>query len=617
MAGDTVTTIFGGDDSNFQAAARKVKGAVESLAAFASPMSFFHKAQEGAEGLHKASEGAKEGVENLKKALEPLIAMGAALLGVESIFEGIKHAIEQASERESAGFHLEAIAGGADKARGAIEKLEAISAQTATDFPKLAIGAEKLMEAGESADSAADSMGKLQKIALNTGSDVNELGEIYARVLTKSDVTSKDLVKLAMTGVPGIKAIASEFKAVERDTASANLAIDKTIQELNRLYEVSSKQTGAVNAFGGKIGLMQASFAAWARSGGNAISGLVRSLDGISEAGIGSMSGTFGKEFTEGLQQIETETGLSGAALQRYMAEGKLGFEELTAASARFREEQHKKEDADLEAQKLANQNNLIEKQKGLLDQVRGAIEKATAKGGIFASVEAFFETFAGKWQQVQHSIDETFEAFGKPLIDALKPVLDQVTGYFTGPGKATVTAWGNALGGVINDAMQGLMHGDWAPLQKDGKAAFETILSYATKGIQELGIVLGAALGGPGILKIIDGLQQMLVAAGHAFGKAIAEGVSPMNKIQDFLTSNVPGAKQGAFAVSGLRQQNFTPEQKTEFDQRMKGHENDTDPGDKYRIIEDIASGDRESGTKADYHDLAEGGRKVGEGVS
>ena len=72
-------------------------------------------------------------------------------------------------------------------------------------------------------------MGKLEKIALNSGSDVNELGEIYARVLTKSDVSSKDLVKLAMTGVPGIRQIAQEFKNLERETSASDLAIDKTI----------------------------------------------------------------------------------------------------------------------------------------------------------------------------------------------------------------------------------------------------------------------------------------------------------------------------------------------------------------------------------------------------
>ena len=42
-----------------------------------------------------------------------------------------------------------------------------------------------------------------------------------------------------------------------------------------------------------------------------------------------------------------------------------------------------------------------LAKQKGLLAEVRAAIEKATSPGGMFASLNAFFETFQGKWQQV------------------------------------------------------------------------------------------------------------------------------------------------------------------------------------------------------------------------
>ena len=181
---------------------------------------------------------------------------------------------------------------------------------------------------------------------------------------------------------------------------------------------------------------MQASFANWAKSGGNAIGGLMQAIGGVGESGIGKMSGTFGKEFTEGLKQIETETGLSGQALQSFMAEGKVGYEDLISAAGRFREEEHKAADANLEAQKLANQNDLLTKQRGCWEKFGMPSTKLLNPGGIFASVEEFFETFQGKWQRVQDSIDKMFEAFGKPLIDSLKPVLDEVSGWFHWPGQ-------------------------------------------------------------------------------------------------------------------------------------------------------------------------------------
>ncbi len=131
-----------------------------------------------------------------------------ALAGAASVFEGFHKAISGAGERESAAFNLTAIAGGADNARNAFAKLEKISAETATDFPKLAAGVKPLMEAGLSADQAADDLEKLQKIALNSGASLEDLSDIWSRVITKQDVSSKDMVKLAMAGIPGMSELA-------------------------------------------------------------------------------------------------------------------------------------------------------------------------------------------------------------------------------------------------------------------------------------------------------------------------------------------------------------------------------------------------------------------------
>jgi hypothetical protein len=567
MAGDTVTTIFGGDDSTFQAAARKVKDSVMGLAGLAPGMQFFKEAARGAESLHAATDGAKAGIEGLKAAFAPLIAMGAALVGVSSVFAAIKHSIELAAKVETAEFHLGAVDGGADKAAASIKKLHDIGDETAQGFSKLADGSIKLQEAGQSADEAAESMGRLSKIALNSGNDIDELGAIYARVLTKSDVSSKDLVKLAMTGIPGMSEIAQKFKEAERNTAAWDVQISQTIQNLDRMYEQTEKQTSSVNSFGSKIGLMQASFTAWAQSGGSAIGGLVQAIGGVGESGIGRMSGTFGKEFTEGLKQIETETGLSGRALQAFMAAGKVGYEDLISAAGRFREEQHKAADRDLEAQKLANQNALLVKQRGLLDEVRNAIETATKPGGIFGNIDAFLQTFNGKWEKMQHSISGMFKNFGTPLIDALKPGLDSLTDFFHGPGKAAAVEWGGKLGGVIKDAMTGLEHGDWGPLQQDGEAAFAAILKLASDGMANLGIVLAASIAGPGIDKVIVGLSKMLVACAEAFGEAMMQAAaSPLRQVERFDIAVMPGVRNIVAARNKADFDKFTPEQKKEF---------------------------------------------------
>jgi hypothetical protein len=167
----------------------------------------------------------------------------------------------------------------------------------------------------------------------------------------------------------------------------------------------------------------------------------------------------------------------------------------------------------------------------------------------------------------VQDSIDKGFEAFGTPLIDALKPVLDDLSGYFTGPGKAAVAGWGASLAGLIKDAMQGIEHGNWAPLQKDGETAFAAILKAASKGIDNLGIVLQAACSGPGMGKAIENLTKMLIAAAEAFGEAMMQSASsPLRKLEQLDVMVNPIAKFAVAARNKGDVDKFTPEQKQEF---------------------------------------------------
>src|SRR5262245_53000426 len=118
MASDTVVTTFGADDSPFQAAARRVRQAMG--------------------GVEHASQAAAAGVKGLEAAFAGLMPVLAPLIGVATVFEAVRKSFAQAAERETAAQQFEAVAGGAEKAASAIEKLEQIGAETATDFPELA-----------------------------------------------------------------------------------------------------------------------------------------------------------------------------------------------------------------------------------------------------------------------------------------------------------------------------------------------------------------------------------------------------------------------------------------------------------------------------------------------
>jgi hypothetical protein len=550
--GDTVTTIFGGDDSAFAAVAGRVRSVMGALAGFQPEMKMFEAGTKGAKGLETAAHGAATGIHAITGALAPLGAALAVLAGVGSIFAAFKESIAAASRFETAKFNFEGIAGGADNARNAIEKLKEVGHETATGFGELSGAAKLLIEAGMSADQAADATGRLQKIALNTGGDLNELAEIYARITVKQEISQKDLARLAMSGIPGVAAIAAQFKELERSTTDANRAIEQNQAELERTFQLNEKNISGINSFASRIGLAKDAFTAFAN--GTRISSAVASELG---QGFSKIAGTLNNEFAQGLQQISKETGVSQSALMEFAREGKLGYEDLVQAAARFRQEEQERAKQAGEEQKLANENNLLQQQRGLVSQVSQAIKSATDPGGIFATVNSFFETWNGKLKELGHAVEEVFVNFGTPLINALKPALD----YLNQQGPAIqkmATDAGNALGGAIRWFIDSLKEGTfWDQVKSQGTAAFDA----AIQPIRQLGAQIQQAFAGMNknneLVQGFQALSNLLDAVADNFGvrlldaikgplQALAEfDVSGRERVAGSWLSHVPGMPQ------------------------------------------------------------------------
>jgi len=513
-------------------------------------------------GIEHEAQAASAGIKGLESALRGIMPLVTAITGVATVFETFRKSFAQAAEREQAGQQFEAIAGGADKAASAIAKLEEVSAETGTDFPELAKGAKRLMEAGMSADEAAEATERLQKIALNTGSSFEELADIYGRIMTKQEVSLKDLNKLAAAGIPGIADIAKEFKNFEISTSDADRELERSgelmrrnfdeeseriheIQEARRFaFEQQRQETDAAVGFASKIGIAQNIFQNWARLG------VFRGGGGL---GFGGLNRETISELSSGLAELSQETGLSSGMLQKLAAQGKFGFEELLSAAKRYEDQQEKIREyneriAEQERQKkekvaeqkisderYKNQQALLEKQRGLLGQIAEAIKSATDPGGVFANVNNVFDTIAGKWRKISLAISQTFEAFGKQLIDAFKPVTDAIHNQLMPKLQEAANTFGKLLGEAIKT-------GDFTPVANG--------IANALTSPEVIG----------GITAFSDALAAALSKTLTSAFNQIAEQFSSPQKILDTLTKAGLNPATKEFWMGGLGGTPTTP---------------------------------------------------------
>src|ERR1700757_1356282 len=313
MAGDTVTTVFGGDDSPFQAVARRVLQTIRGIAGFRPPGNAFAAIHTGFRGIETASKGAIVGVTALKGAFLELLPVVGAIAGVTSVVAAFGKAISQASERETAVQRLRAVTDAGEDLAGGMERLEKASHQTGRDFPELAKSVQSFKEASLPLDEAVTATEKLNEISLVTGKDLGELTEVFTRISVKGEASFKDLAKFI--AVPGVGRLAKEFKSLETETKSLEFTTSRQIELWRRQFEQVQRNTAAIDSFAQETGIAKETFDAWKQSGFTG--GPIQQIGGI--GGIGGVSAQMIDQFKTGIAQISKETGLSEDKIKEFI----------------------------------------------------------------------------------------------------------------------------------------------------------------------------------------------------------------------------------------------------------------------------------------------------------
>jgi hypothetical protein len=496
VATDTVTTIFGGDDSPFQAVARKVMGTMRSITGFKPPADAFAGIHAGFKGVDATAKGAVASVTALKGAFMELMPIVAGIAGVTSVVAAFGKAIQQAGERETAAQRLGAVADEGENLAGVMGRLEAASAKTGRDFPELAKSVQSFKEAGTPIEAAAGYTEKLNEISLVTGKSLEDLTDVFTRMSVKGEASFKDLAKFI--AVPGVSQLAKEFKNLEVETGNLDRATAKQIELWKRQDEQAQLSTAAINNFAKETGIASETFKAW-KDAGLGGGRKITSLGGIT--GLGDVSQKVMNQFAEGMKQIEKETGLSERQIKEFIGTGKLGFESLLSASQRYHEEQQKAREQGAQDRLRAQQEAVVTKQQGLVAQVSALVEQGIDP----KKLDAWFETFAGKWYNFAHQISETFEAFGTPLINALKPLMDHLNSDLMPAMQRVAGQLGEWLASDVTDLINAFDTADWSKVEKDIAQVINSLAEMLGTAIEKA-VELGFSQGAENLKKQVGG---------------------------------------------------------------------------------------------------------------
>ena len=277
-------------------------------------------------GLRKLNADLRNTKANFKRNFGEIAGMAknAALAIGATLVAGVAALIKKGAEMETLRTGFISIAGGANKAAAIVKELNEFTAKTPFQLQEVSSAARQLLAVGTQRSELQKQLKMLGDIAASSGSSINDIAAIFAKVKAKGKVELENLNQLAERGIP----IFSELRNVTGDvnmefgagavsveefnTALANMTAEGGLAS-GAMENLSNTVEGRMTTLMDNLGLEMAKAAE--KSGMTAaFSGMLKeateSLQGISGVAGSDVQAALGmaEEAMEGFGNVSTQT---------------------------------------------------------------------------------------------------------------------------------------------------------------------------------------------------------------------------------------------------------------------------------------------------------------------
>jgi tape measure domain-containing protein len=255
-------------------------------------------------------------IAHASSAVLSFTGIGAAIGAVVGLVSRVWAGLNANAELQKTATALEALAGGADNARGILQQVKELTEHSPFRMPELSDAARELAVFGVSAEQIGPDLQVIADLAAGTGKSVGELAEMYGRMSEKGVVGTKEIKGLMKQGIPIVAELAKQFGVSEQQINSmakaGQISFPQIQSALQSITTGSGKFAGMAEKMGHTIG------AVWDRL-----------VDNVTET-LGRFAGRVIEVFhiTEALEALNNGVGKIG----QIFAEGMSGVIDFAAA---------------------------------------------------------------------------------------------------------------------------------------------------------------------------------------------------------------------------------------------------------------------------------------------
>jgi tape measure domain-containing protein len=163
----------------------------------------------------------------------PLAALGAA-------------AVKSAADLETLETSFISLTGGAEQAKNMVEQLNTFAAKTPFQLEEIGKAARQLIAAGTGIDEVNTQLQFLGDIAATSGSSIDEIAAIFAKVQAKGKVELENLNQLAERGIPIFTALSEATGLLPSELGAGAVSVEQFNKTLKSFAEQGGFAEGAM-----------------------------------------------------------------------------------------------------------------------------------------------------------------------------------------------------------------------------------------------------------------------------------------------------------------------------------------------------------------------------------